>query len=253
MKPEEPKRIDIHEDELRGILQIVESHLTPAQYKILAAAVNMLIWLQFSVKEKSLSIARLGHMLFGKKTENVKNLKARTKNQTNSPADEAPTTKSSVDAGVQEAAVATESGDLCSEGSAVAEESIDSPACGDEGSKSSPEEKAKEADQQAGPADNKKDASLSEPTSNGTGSSAPPSPEEKKGHGRRPLDDYRVSKIIHIPHDMLKPGEECPLCKKGKALPCGSGGFAGYSRSTSNKSGSVLCTRNAMQHLPGSF
>jgi transposase len=36
--------------------------------------------------------------------------------------------------------------------------------------------------------------------------------EEKKGHGRRSLDDYRVSKIIHIPHDMLKPGEECPLC-----------------------------------------
>jgi hypothetical protein len=180
MKSEEPKRIDIHEDELRGILQIVESHLTPAQYKILAAAVNMLIWLQFSVKGKSLSIARLGRMLFGKKTENVKNLKARTKNQTNSPADEAPTTESSVDAGIQEAAVATESGDLCSEGSAVAEESIDSPACGDEGSKSSPEEKTKEADQQAGPADNKKDASLSEPTSNGTGSSAPPSPEKKR-------------------------------------------------------------------------
>ena len=74
MKPEEPKRIDIHEDELRGILETVKSHLTPPQHKILTAAINMLIWLQFSVKEKSLSIARLGRMLFGKKNESLENL-----------------------------------------------------------------------------------------------------------------------------------------------------------------------------------
>lgn len=208
MKPEEPKRIDIHEDELRGILQIVESHLTPAQNKILAAAINMLIWLQFSVKEKSLSIARLGRMLFGKKSENLKNLKTRAKNQTDSAAGEAASPEGLAAAGAGEPATSSGSEDECS---AAFEESSDSPAYGNDGFEGSPEGKPKEEES----TDNEKDASSSDPASNGIDSSMQSS-EEKKGHGRRPLNDYRVSKIIHIPHDTLKPGEKCPLCKIGK-------------------------------------
>lgn len=216
MKPEEPKRIDIHEGELREILQVVESHLTPAQYKILAAAVNMLIWLQFSVKEKSLSIARLGRMLFGKKTENFKNLKSRSKNQTNSATDGAAATEGSLDAGNGEPADSPRSGDEHSESSAASEELSDPPARDNDDSESSTEGMSKEENQVAAAStNNEMQASSSVPGSNGVSSSMQPSPE-KKGHGRRRLDDYRVSKIIHIPHDMLKPGEKCPLCKKGR-------------------------------------
>ncbi len=45
-----------------------------------------------------------------------------------------------------------------------------------------------------------------------------PSPEnpKKKNHGRRPLDDYDVSKITHIILDGLKEKQRCPDCEKGK-------------------------------------
>jgi transposase len=39
--------------------------------------------------------------------------------------------------------------------------------------------------------------------------------EKKKNHGRRPLNDYSVSKITYIPHDCLNIGQKCPLCLKG--------------------------------------
>lgn len=37
----------------------------------------------------------------------------------------------------------------------------------------------------------------------------------RKNHGRRPLEDYNIAKMTHIPHNCLKAGEKCPLCKRG--------------------------------------
>ena len=155
----------------------------------------MLIWLQFSVKEKSLSIARLGRILFGKKNESLENLKRRAKNQTDSTAGGA--------------AAATQQ-DL------DPAEAKEPEASGGDDSKDSSEDKSKEENQPAASTDNEKDSSSSEPAPNGAGSSTEPSPKEKKGHGKRALNEYDVSKIIHIPHDRLKAGEKCPLCGTGK-------------------------------------
>src|SRR5271154_3099194 len=79
MTIEPPKRIEVDQEELEAILAAVKPSLNPAQYKILESAIKMLIWLQMVVKEKSISIARLARMFFGKRTENLKNLKDRSK------------------------------------------------------------------------------------------------------------------------------------------------------------------------------
>ncbi len=42
-----------------------------------------------------------------------------------------------------------------------------------------------------------------------------PEPMKKKNHGRRSLDQYNVSKITHILHDHLCPGDLCPECSSG--------------------------------------
>lgn len=236
MKPEEPKRIDVREKELREILQTVEPHLTANQHKILTYTVNMLIWLQFVVKEKSLSIARLGRMLFGKKTESLKNLKERAEKNTNSTLDDATSGGSVAEgSGIEEKIDSAPGGEATSGGSVAdgseepvapsargTEEKTDSAlvceaasegsvAGGSEKSAALSAREAEEENQSATLSDHEKDT----PSPNEAGSSTKPNPKEKQNHGKRPLDDYKVSKIIHIPHDKLKAGEECPLCKKG--------------------------------------
>jgi transposase len=156
----------------------------------------MLVWLQFSIKEKSLSISRLGRKLFGKKNENLKNLKERAKNQDNSSASETAGSGDSSGNTLKK----TEESEATSSGMA-------------NGSGSSSENKPEEKPS-TGTSDNS-EVSPSQPVSAKIDSPKQPTPKKKKGHGRRPLDDYNFSKIIHIPHDKLKAGEKCPLCKKG--------------------------------------
>lgn len=59
MSIEPPKRLEVDQKELEAILIAVKSSLNSSQYKILESAIQMLIWLQVVVKEKSISIARL--------------------------------------------------------------------------------------------------------------------------------------------------------------------------------------------------
>jgi len=40
--------------------------------------------------------------------------------------------------------------------------------------------------------------------------------EKPKGHGRNGARDYTGAKKVKVPHESLKPGDLCPLCKKGK-------------------------------------
>jgi hypothetical protein len=40
--------------------------------------------------------------------------------------------------------------------------------------------------------------------------------EKSKGHGRNGARDYTGAKKVKVPHESLKPGDSCPLCKKGK-------------------------------------
>lgn len=45
---------------------------------------------------------------------------------------------------------------------------------------------------------------------------APPKPKRKrKGHGRRAADEYPGAENIHVPHESLRPGQDCPDCQKG--------------------------------------
>jgi transposase len=42
------------------------------------------------------------------------------------------------------------------------------------------------------------------------------SKKKRKGHGRNGGDDYVGAKRCRVPHEILKPGDECPCCHKGK-------------------------------------
>lgn len=67
-------------------------------------------------------------------------------------------------------------------------------------------DKQADADQKNEPASSSnKDSSKDEPQNR----------EKKENHGRHPLNNYNVSKIIYIPHDCLNAGQKCPLCFKG--------------------------------------
>jgi len=48
-------------------------------------------------------------------------------------------------------------------------------------------------------------------------SDAPDKPDKKKrkGHGRHGADAYQGAKKIVVPHENLKPGDDCPECEKG--------------------------------------
>jgi transposase len=40
--------------------------------------------------------------------------------------------------------------------------------------------------------------------------------EKPKGHGRNGARDFTGAQKVKVPHESLKPGAPCPLCKKGK-------------------------------------
>jgi transposase len=40
--------------------------------------------------------------------------------------------------------------------------------------------------------------------------------EKPKGHGRNGAQDFTGAQKVKVPHESLKPGDSCPLCKKGK-------------------------------------
>lgn len=157
MKPEPPKHVEVQQEELEAILIAVKQHLSSSQYKILESAIKMLIWLQFTIKEKSISITRLTRMFFGKKTQSLKNLKKEQQaDLAKVPSDSQQTSGQTVPF--------------------------------DDGQKNDPESSSHDSSEQA---------------------------TKKKGHGRHSLDSYGVSKIIHIPHESLKEGQQCPACSKG--------------------------------------
>jgi transposase len=167
MSIEPPRHTEVDQEELEAILAAVKPSLNSSQYKILESAIKMLIWLQFVVKEKSLSIARLARMLFGKSNENLKNLKKRAKPSDNADSnDDEPSENSS----------------------------------------------SNEVEQSSG-ADQENEAAT--PSNNASSEEEPQNSEKKKNHGRRPLNEYNVSKITYIPHECLRAGQKCPLCLKG--------------------------------------
>lgn len=135
----------------------MESLLTLAQHKILTAAINMLIWLQFSVKEKSLSLARLGRMLFGKKSKNPNNLKARAKNQAESAKGEVAASEGSPAAESKNRTAFHGFGERCSEGKTVVDEPTTFSVDEEKKSKGS----SKEENQSTAETNNKKDDSSS--------------------------------------------------------------------------------------------
>ena len=169
-----PKRIEVDQEELEAILVAVRPSLNSSQYKVLENAIKMLLWLQIVVKEKSISIARLARMFFGKKTDNFRNIKDRAKTKADS--DDATSNKDASDENPS---------------SNESEEASDKPA---------------DANQKEEPVGSSNKASSE---------NDPKNPEKKKNHGRRPLNNYTVSKITYIPHECLHVGQKCPLCFKG--------------------------------------
>lgn len=159
MNKNPPKYIETSQEELEAILANVKGFLSLSQYKTLESAIKMLIWLQFIIKEKSLSIKRLANLIFGKKTESLKKLKEK--------------------AGVQDVPVTTP----------------ELPA-----SEGQSEEHLKQNEHTPSNEEQNTDKSVR---------------KLKKGHGRRPLSSYNLSKMIYIPHNCLKIGDKCPLCRKG--------------------------------------
>jgi len=171
---EPPNHLEVDQEELEAILAAVKPSLNSSQYKILESAIKMLIWLQIVVKEKSISIKRLAYMFFGKKTENLKNLKNRAK--TNAASDDAASNNDGSDE---------------TQSSNESEEASDKPA------------NANQKDEPTGPSNRNSSEDDSQ------------NPENKKNHGRRPLNNYNVSKITYIPHECLHARQKCPLCLKG--------------------------------------
>ena len=47
-------------------------------------------------------------------------------------------------------------------------------------------------------------------------SSAEDNKEKPKGHGRNGAQDYTGAQRVKVAHESLKPGDHCPLCRKGK-------------------------------------
>ena len=38
---------------------------------------------------------------------------------------------------------------------------------------------------------------------------------KRKGHGRLAADEYPGAQKVHVPHELLRPGQQCPDCRKG--------------------------------------
>lgn len=73
--------------------------------------------------------------------------------------------------------------------------------------------KSKEEEKKDLPVENPDDTSADDPD----GKTGKPDDEKKlKGHGRNGADSYQGAKKVFIPHDILKAGDPCPECGKGK-------------------------------------
>jgi transposase len=53
--------------------------------------------------------------------------------------------------------------------------------------------------------------------------SLPKDREKQPGHGRNGASSYPGADTTKIPHETLKPGDECPVCPKGRVYPIKSG------------------------------
>jgi transposase len=136
-------RIDLDRDELLAYLEQARSVLGEDAYGKLKAALEMLHYLTDLVGDKNTTIHRLQKIIFGARTEKMRNVlnnrtgKTGGSSQTNAEQEKA-----------------------CTQG-----------------------DKAK---------------------------------EKPKGHGRNGARDYTGAQRIKISHESLKPGDPCPLCRKGK-------------------------------------
>jgi transposase len=163
------------------ILAAVKPVLSSDDYMDLKQTLTTFIWLQDIIREKSISMLRLSQMLFGKRTESMQNLKNRVKEQEGS------------------------AGSTAGSNSSKPQSENQSSPSDDEQGTSSP----KESIVPQGSTSSQASASSQEGIVPQKGSSP-------KGHGRKPLEAYDVTKLIHISHDKLEPGQVCPLCSKGR-------------------------------------
>lgn len=208
MKSKQPNHIEIRQEELEAILVTIKPILSLSQFKTLESAIKMLIWLQFVIKEKSISITRLGRMLFGKRNESLKNLKkaanaAPPNESAEFPPKEATKTASTDSNGATENSIDNQQiQDLGASDQAPNSSSVETE---------SPSENVEKAENFI---DNQHTQAL-DTLNRSNASSAEDSQKEKKGHGRLSMNNFNVWKIIHIPHECLKVGQKCPLCRKG--------------------------------------
>ena len=162
---ETPKRLDFTPEQIEELVNRLNSKcLREEDYPLLADLLRAMVWLNFSLQEKQLSIQRL-RAIFGIKTESAKKL--------------------------MEFAQAT-----ASNGSQEGEQKeLD-------GAGSRPEDGETAANSSESKDDLKRDQKDA---------------KKKKGkHGHRPSSDYTQAKTIHVAHQTLKRGSQCPSCLKGR-------------------------------------
>ena len=205
MQVKQPKKLNIDPSEFTAILETVQPHLTKSQYTIIESAFLTLAWLLNIIKGKNCSIAKLRNLVFGKRTESLKNLKDLAKRASESPSN----INQSLDTFLAEESIdETEEIPSSDEGSILENNesnlSLDAHL----------EEEVTKKMEGASSVDKKKLPNSEAPTEKDT--LGPIEPLKKKGHGRRPLSDYNVTKITHILCNHLKPGDICPECRLGK-------------------------------------
>src|SRR5262245_26900253 len=78
-----PKRLDFTPEQVEALISRLENqNLEPSDFPLLANILRAMIWMESSLKEKSLSIARL-KVVFGIKTESAKKLRKLLENTEN--------------------------------------------------------------------------------------------------------------------------------------------------------------------------
>lgn len=174
-----PKRLDFSPEQIETLIERLNGEsLTKEDYPILANLIKAIVWMNFSLQEKQLSIHRL-RAVFGIKTESAKNLAKFIKEQ------EAEESRSA------------QNTEQCSEASEW-------------------DTKSEENDNQSAAPD-QEPASDTEFKGSNPGTPDPSSPEKtKKGHGHRSSSGYTEAKNIPVPHKTLQKGDPCPSCGKGK-------------------------------------
>lgn len=211
MEFKQPKKLNIDPNELSAILEVVKPYLTKAQYTIINSAFQTLAWLLSVVKDKSCSIAKLRRLVFGKKTENLKNLRDRLEENKEPTSD---TKLSSNDpSAISLTSTSEEVSKLPPEDSGKPELLLDEVNPTADPLREGPTKESPKI-----PTDGEQ--SLLEPGNQtektSEGIDPKPEPEKKKNHGRRPLSDYKVSKITYVFCDHFKPGDICSKCALGR-------------------------------------